>query len=408
MSAPGLRVVIGVCGGIAAYKAAHLVRLFTESGAEVTVIPTESALRFVGAPTWEALSGRPVSTSVWDQVPTVQHVALGQQADLVVVAPATANLLAKAAAGMADDLLTTTLLAARCPVLMAPAMHTEMWQNPATTANVATLRQRGIAVLEPAVGRLTGADSGPGRLPEPSDIYDRAIACLHPRTDLAGRRVLISAGGTREPLDPVRFLGNRSSGRQGYALARAAQDRGAQVTLVSANVALPDPSGVTVVPVGTAAQLYDAMTARQAQSDVVVMCAAVADFRPVAVSEAKIKKDSGGEPRQIAVERTADVLRALVDARAPGQVIVGFAAETGDEDGDVLAHARAKLTAKGCDFLVVNDVSRGAVFGAEDNQVVILSADPAVEPVVGDRAGKDGVAELVWDHIVSYGALERS
>lgn len=399
MTAAGLRVVVGVCGGIAAYKAAHVVRLFTEAGASVTVVPTESALRFVGAPTWEALSGNPVSTTVWEQVPQVNHVMLGQTADLVVVAPATANLLAKAAAGIADDLLTTTLLAAHGPVVMAPAMHTEMWQHAATTANVATLRARGVTVIDPAEGRLTGSDSGPGRLPEPQDIVDRSLAVARPSRDLVRRRVLISAGGTREPIDPVRFLGNRSSGRQGFALASTAVARGADVTVVAANVGLPRPAGVTVVDVETAAQLHDEMLARQSAADIIAMVAAVADFRPAVTSDVKIKKGSAAEPTQLQLERTPDILAELVRRRSAGQVIVGFAAETGDAGGDVLAHARDKLAAKGCDLLVVNDVSGGAVFGGTENAVVILA--PQAEPVLVPQSSKDTVAAAVWDTVVA-------
>ncbi len=398
-AAGAARVIVGVAGGIAAYKAASLVRLFTEAGSDVTVIPTAAALRFVGAPTWEALTGHPVATEVWDDVPAVTHVRLGQTADLIVVAPATADLLARAAAGRADDLLTTTLLMARCPVVLAPAMHTEMWQHPATQANVALLRERGITVIDPADGRLTGPDSGPGRLPEPADIHQTCLALLQPASgDLVGRRVLITAGGTREPIDPVRFLGNRSSGRQGYALAAAAARRGAEVTVVAANVALPVPTGVTVVPVETAAELARAVIDRAAKADVVIMCAAVADFRPVTRSDTKLKKDSAAEPESIPLERTQDVLRALTDARPADQVIVGFAAETGDADADVLTHARAKLAAKGCDLLVVNDVSGGAVFASEANEVVVLGADGTETRV--ERATKDVVADAVWDAVV--------
>src|SRR5437763_3030329 len=279
------RVVVGVAGGIAAYKSCELVRLLTESGHAVRVIPTASALRFVGAATWAALTGQPVASDVWDDVHEVPHVRLGQTADIVVVAPATADLLARAAAGRADDLLTATLLMARGPVVYAPAMHTEMWEHPATQANVALLRDRGALVLEPATGRLTGPDSGAGRLPEPAELFDvaarvlvRGAAGLAP--DLLGRRVVISAGGTREELDPVRFLGNWSSGRQGYALARTAVARGADVTLVSANVALAEPAGAKVIRVVSALQLRDAMAAAAAGADAVVMAAAVADYRP--------------------------------------------------------------------------------------------------------------------------------
>lgn len=395
----GLRIVTGVCGGIAAYKAAALVRLLTESGADVTVVPTESALRFVGAPTWEALSGHPVSTTVWDHVPGVQHIALGQDADLVVVAPATANLLGKAAAGLADDLLTTTLLAARGPVVMAPAMHTEMWEHPATRANVAALRGRGVHVIEPAIGRLTGADTGPGRLPEPAQILTECLSVVRSRTDLAGRRILISAGGTREPLDPVRFLGNRSSGRMGWALARTAAARGAEVTVVAANVSLAPPPGVELIPVMTATQMHDAMLARQDDHDTIVMCAAVADFRPTDVSDVKLKKGARSEPEVIRLERTPDILRDLVAHRRAGQLIVGFAAETGDSDADALTHARTKLAAKGCDLLVVNDVGQGSVFGSDDNEVVIL--DTAGGAVSVPRADKSRIADAVWDRVLA-------
>ena len=403
-------VVLGVGGGIAAYKAAELLRRFTESGHDVTVVPTRAALKFVGAATWEALSGKPVSAEVWDDVAAVPHVRLGQQADLVVVAPATADLLARAATGLADDLLSNVLLTARCPVVMAPAMHTEMWQHPATVANVATLRARGIVVLDPAVGRLTGADSGPGRLPEPEAIYHACLEILTGRRDLggslaldlSGRTVVVSAGGTREHLDPVRFLGNSSSGKQGYALAAAALARGASVVVVSANVSLPPPAGATVVPVVSAEELRQAMLLHSADADVVVMAAAVADFRPVSQAGHKIKKDdAGGVPAPIVLERTVDVLAELVarrDASGIAQVIVGFAAETGDADGSVLDHARAKLARKGCDLLVVNEVGPGKAFGTDDNEVVLLGGDASMVEV--QRASKRLVAEAVWDSVV--------
>jgi len=378
-----VRIVLGVGGGIAAYKVASLLRLFTEAGHNVTVIPTEASTRFVGTATWEALSGNPVSNSVFDDVHQVNHVRLGHEADLIVIAPATADLLAKAATGQAGDLLTNTLLMARGPVLFAPAMHTEMWQHAATRANVETLRSRGAAVLEPASGRLTGADSGPGRLPEPEAIFDAAMALVQGQSDfqlpLAGRTVTISAGGTREPLDPVRFLGNRSSGKQGVALAVAARNAGATVRLLAAHMDVPPPAGVEVVPVETALQLREAALAAAADSDVVIMSAAVADFRPAAVSDTKIKKRADREDPVITLVRNPDILHELVDLRnsaAPGrrqQLIVGFAAETGDSDGDVLAHARAKLQRKGCDLLVVNHVGTDKVFGQDTNSVVILA-----------------------------------
>ncbi|HTM84464.1 MAG TPA: bifunctional phosphopantothenoylcysteine decarboxylase/phosphopantothenate--cysteine ligase CoaBC, partial [Mycobacterium sp.] len=388
------RIVVGVSGGIAAYKACTVVRQLTEAGHTVHVLPTESALRFVGAATFEALSGQPVHTGVFEDVPRVPHVAIGQQADLVVVAPATADLLARAVAGRADDLLTATLLTARCPVLFAPAMHTEMWQHPATVANVATLRERGAVVLEPASGRLTGADTGPGRLPEAEEIntfasllLERADALSY---DLAGCKVLVTAGGTREPIDPVRFIGNRSSGKQGYAVARVAAQRGAEVTLIAAHTAgLIDPAGVDVVRVSSAQQLQDAVSKHAPEAHVLVMAAAVADFRPTRMAPAKIKKGpaDAGEPT-IDLVRNDDVLAGAVRARGDGQLpnmraIVGFAAETGDDNGDVLFHGRAKLRRKGCDLLVVNAVGDGKAFEVDHNDGWLLAADgteSALEP----------------------------
>ncbi|HZI96334.1 MAG TPA: bifunctional phosphopantothenoylcysteine decarboxylase/phosphopantothenate--cysteine ligase CoaBC [Actinomycetales bacterium] len=407
MSAAGgapRNVVLGVSGGIAAYKAASLLRLLTEAGHRVRVVPTEAALRFVGAPTWEALSGRPVATSVWDDVHEVPHVRLGQEADVVVVAPATADLLARAAHGQADDLLTSILLTARCPVVMAPAMHTEMWLHPATAANVATLRGRGVVVLDPADGRLTGADTGAGRLPEPEVLAQVALRVLErgpADPDLAGRHVVVSAGGTREPLDPVRYLGNRSSGRQGFALAMTAAARGARVTLVAANSELPTPAGVRRVDVGTARELRVAVREAAAGADVVVMAAAVADFRPTAESSSKIKKtDDPDEAPTIELVRNPDILAELAAVRLRAeQVVVGFAAETGDADGDVLTHARAKLERKGCDLLVVNEVGAGKGFGTADNSVVVLDAAGG-EKVVGP-ASKADVADAVWDAVAT-------
>jgi phosphopantothenoylcysteine decarboxylase/phosphopantothenate--cysteine ligase len=372
------QVVLGVAGGIAAYKACELLRQLTETGHDVRVVPTEGALRFVGEPTWAALSGHPVHTGVWADAHEVPHVRLGREADLVVVAPATADLLARAAHGLADDLLTNTLLTARCPVLLAPAMHTEMWEHPATRANVATLRERGTVVLDPAVGRLAGADTGRGRLPDPVDVADLARLLLADpdalRRDLAGRRVLVTAGGTREALDPVRFLGNRSSGRQGYALALVAAARGAEVTVVAANVALPDPAGVTVLRVSSAAELHDVTLAAARDVDAVVMAAAVADFRPAMAESAKIKKEAGAPP-PVVLAPTADVLADLLADRRPGQVIAGFAAETGDDHADWLEHGRRKLARKGADLLVVNPVGGGRAFEQKDNSGVVLTAD---------------------------------
>jgi phosphopantothenoylcysteine decarboxylase / phosphopantothenate---cysteine ligase len=402
------RVVLGVSGGIAAYKTCLLLRSLTESGHEVRVVPTRAALEFVGRATWEALSSAPVTTDVWQGAEQVPHVRIGQGADLVVVAPATADLLARAAAGLADDLLTNVLLTARCPVLLAPAMHTEMWSHPATRENVATLRRRGIHLIGPADGRLTGADSGPGRMVEPAEIFQEITRLLpgaplpaspslrSPGGDLAGRRVVVSAGGTREPLDPVRYLGNRSSGRQGVALAATAAARGARVTLVAANVELPVPDGIRVVVVGSAEQLRRAVLDAAPEADAVVMAAAVADFRPVTVAENKIKKsEDDGDAPVIRLVRTADVLAQVVAQRSEGQLVVGFAAETGDADGDVLHHARRKLERKGCDLLVVNDVSGGRVFGERRNTVTVLGADGSVTPV--PPADKVQVADVIWD-----------
>ncbi|MEV0946590.1 bifunctional phosphopantothenoylcysteine decarboxylase/phosphopantothenate--cysteine ligase CoaBC [Rhodococcus sp. NPDC049939] len=378
------RIVVGVAGGIAAYKSCSVIRAFTESGHHVRVVPTESALEFVGKATFEALSGNPVHTGVFADVPQVPHVRLGQEADLVVIAPATADLMARAVAGRADDLLTATLLTARCPVMFVPAMHTEMWEHPATVANVATLRARGATVIEPASGRLTGQDTGPGRLPEPDEIAGLASLLLERpdalRRDLEGRRILVSAGGTREPLDPVRFLGNRSSGKQGYALARLAVQRGAQVTLVSGYTAgLAEPSSVEMVHVRTAEDMRFAVAKNASGVDAVIMAAAVADFRPSKSETSKIKKGAG-EPDSITLTKNEDILAGLVQSRRDGQIpsstmIVGFAAETGDDEGDVLTYARAKLQRKGCDLLVVNAVGEGKAFEVDHNDGWLLGSD---------------------------------
>ncbi|MDX3692739.1 bifunctional phosphopantothenoylcysteine decarboxylase/phosphopantothenate--cysteine ligase CoaBC [Streptomyces europaeiscabiei] len=393
------KVVLGVSGGIAAYKACELLRRLTESGHDVRVVPTDSALHFVGAATWSALSGHPVSTEVWESVHEVPHVRIGQEADLVVVAPATADMLAKAAHGLADDLLTNTLLTARCPVVFAPAMHTEMWEHPATQENVATLRRRGALVIDPAVGRLTGVDTGKGRLPDPAEIFEvcrRVLARGVTEPDLVGRHVVVTAGGTREPLDPVRFLGNRSSGKQGYALARTAAARGARVTLIEANTGLPDPAGVDVVRIGTAVQLREAVLKAAPDADVVVMAAAVADFRPDTYAAGKIKKKDGQEPAPLVLVRNPDILAEIsADRPRPGQVVVGFAAET----DDVLANGRAKLARKGCDLLVVNEVGERKTFGSEENEAVVLGADGSETPV--PYGPKEALAETVWDLVAS-------
>lgn len=402
------RIVVGVSGGIAAYKACTVVRQLSEAGHSVRVIPTESALRFVGAATFEALSGQPVHTGVFDDVPEVPHVQLGKQADLVVVAPATADLLARAVHGRADDLLTATLLTARCPVLFAPAMHTEMWLHPATVDNVATLRRRGAVVLEPAAGRLTGTDSGSGRLPEAEEITTLAQLLLERHDalpyDLAGCKMVVTAGGTREPVDPVRFIGNRSSGKQGYAVARVAAQRGAEVTLIAGHTAgLIDPAGVEVVHVSSAEQLGNAVSKHAADADVLVMAAAVADFRPARVAAAKIKK--GVEAPTIELVRNDDVLAGAVRARAHGELpnlgaIVGFAAETGDANGDVLFHARAKLRNKGCDLLVVNAVGEGRAFEVDSNDGWLLAADGTESAL--QHGSKTLMASRIVDAIAAF------
>ena len=400
------RVVLGVGGGIAAYKVCELLRLLTESGRDVRVVPTQTSLSFVGAATWEALSGKPVHTDVFTDVPEVPHVRIGQEADLLLVAPATADLLAKAAHGLADDLLTNTLLTARCPVMFAPAMHTEMWEHPATQANVATLRERGAVVIEPSVGRLTGKDSGKGRLPDPEQLYAVADDILvrgggQRDHDLSGRSVLVSAGGTREFIDPVRFIGNRSSGRQGVALAEAAAARGASVTLVAANVRVPMPAGVDVVTVESTAQLHEAMISRSGEADAVVMAAAPADFRPASAQTTKIKKATDRPAPELELVENPDILADLVARRtAKRPMLVGFAAETGDDEASVIEHARAKLARKGCDLLVVNDVSAGRAFDKADNEAVILSADGAAEHVpFGPKAA---LAHAIWDAVAGW------
>ena len=406
------RVVVGVAGGIAAYKACSVVRQLSESGHDVRVIPTEAALRFVGSATFEALSGNPVRTGVFEDVPDVPHVRLGQEADLVVIAPATADLMARAASGRADDLLTATLLTARCPVLFAPAMHTEMWLHPATVDNVTTLRRRGAVVLEPASGRLTGTDTGPGRLPEPEEITTFAELLLARGDalpyDLHGVKFLITAGGTREALDPVRFIGNRSSGKQGYAVARVAAQRGAEVTLIAGNTAgLADPAGVHVLNVISAAQLHEAVTKHAPEAEVLVMAAAVADFRPAHVAGTKIKKtaDAGDGGPTVELVRTEDILASAVQQRASGDLpsmraIVGFAAETGDSEGDVLFHARAKLRRKACDLLVVNAVGDGRAFEVDSNDGWLLGADGTEAAL--EHGSKTLMASRIVDAIAAF------
>lgn len=401
-------VVVGVSGGIAAYKTVHLVRALVTNGHEVHVIPTEDALRFVGTTTWEAVSRHPVTTSVHDDVAEVRHVALGTRADLVVVAPATANTLAKMATGIADNLLGVTLLATTAPVLVAPAMHTAMWEHPATTANIETLRGRGVHVVGPADGPLTGGDSGPGRMSEPEEILAAALALVPERSDLAGLTVAVSTGGTREAIDPVRFLGNRSSGRQGVDVALAAADRGAQVRLVAAHVedgilsAVAHHPRITVERVSTAADLRAAMHATTGDADVAVMVAAVADFRVDAVSDEKIRKEDGDGTATLRLVANPDILAELVAARRDGQTIVGFAAETATDEAELVERGKRKRARKGVDLLAVNRVDWARGFEAAENAVVVLDDGDAV---VAEVAGsKRAVADALWDAVIAHRA----
>lgn len=399
-------IVVGVTGGIAAYKTVHLVRLLVTNGHEVHVIPTEDALRFVGLTTWEAISRNPVSTSVHDDVSEVRHVALGRRAELVIIAPATANTLASMAAGLASDLLGTTLLATSAPVVVAPAMHTEMWQHPATRANVATLTARGVTMVGPADGPLTGGDSGPGRMSEPETIVAVALALVPERVDLAGLTVVVSAGGTREPIDPVRFLGNRSSGRQGVALALAAADRAADVVLVVGHVddgvldvAAAHPR-IRVERTSTVAELEATMVRAAPVADVVVMAAAVSDYRVAEVSEHKLsKEDAGGTGLTLELVRTPDIVAGLAERRLPGQTVVAFAAETEDDDEALLNRARRKVARKGVDLLVANRVGWEAGFGGTHNVVTVVGRDGAA--LARAEGTKREVADAVWDAILT-------
>jgi phosphopantothenoylcysteine decarboxylase/phosphopantothenate--cysteine ligase len=410
-----LNIVVGITGGIAAYKAVGVVRALVLAGHDVHVIPTEGALRFVGRPTFEAISRNPVHTELYEGVAEVRHVAIGQAADLIVIAPATANTIAKLAAGLADDLLGNTVLASEAPVVIAPAMHTEMWRHPATRANIATLRSRGVTVVGPAVGQLTGADSGPGRMEEPDVIVAAALAraaeasvartdaSIAPGTeaadDLAGLRIVVSAGGTREPLDPVRFLGNRSSGKQGIAIAEAARERGADVTLIAANLEVVEPEGCDIRRVSTALELRDAVVDAAQGADVVVMAAAVADYRPASVSAGKIKKDQSDAGLTLELVRNPDILAELGHAPHDGTVLVGFAAETESDDEQLLELGRAKRAAKQADLLVVNRVGWQQGFGSDENSIVVIGVDGSV--VTRAHGSKLSVAHAILDVIVS-------
>lgn len=394
MPEAALNVVVGVTGGIAAYKAVGVIRGLVLAGHDVHVVATESALKFVGKPTLEAISRNPVETELFDGVAEVRHVALGQAADLIVIAPATANTIARLAAGLADDLLGTTVLASTAPLVIAPAMHTEMWQNLATVHNISVLRERGVTIVGPASGQLTGTDSGPGRMVEPDELVSAALAAATVQ-DLAGKHIVVTAGGTREAIDPVRFLGNRSSGKQGVALAGAAAARGAQVTLIAAHLEIAAPSGVSVVPVGSAAELSDATTLAMANADVLIMAAAVADYRPATVAEDKLKKDEHGETLTLELVKNPDILAELSRNKRPEQVVVGFAAETERDDAALLALGRAKLRRKGCDLLVVNRVGWEEGFATELNTVTVLNR--AGDIVMEASGTKSSVAGRILD-----------
>ena len=387
-------VILGVGGGIAAYKSCDLLRRLQDQGFGVTVIPTPSSLNFVGSATWEALSGRPVTTTVWEKVDEVRHVSLGSSADFIIIAPATADLIARIAQGRADDLLTNTVLASAAPKIIVPAMHPAMWSNPATQGNVQLLRDRGFFVMDPDHGRLTGKDVGVGRFPETSRILAEFNAIANPVHDLLGRKVLVTAGGTREPLDPIRYIGNRSSGKQGYSIARAASRRGADVTLILANSELPDPSGIRCVRVSTAEEMFSEVEKEFDQCDVLVMSAAVADAKPWQVSETKIKK---GSLTSIELASNPDIV-ATVASRKKNQIVIAFAAETSLD----VEEGKRKLLSKSADILFLNDIAGNEIFGSDQNQGVILIAGDAsnagsVQEINVDRTDKDTLADLLLD-----------
>lgn len=389
-----LNIVVGVTGGIAAYKAVGVIRAFVLLGHDVHVVATDAALRFVGRPTLEAISRNPVHTDLYEGVAQVRHVAIGQAADIIVLAPATANSIAKLAGGTADDLLGTTILASNAPVIVAPAMHTEMWLNAATAANVATLRSRGIRIVGPGTGELTGSDAGIGRMVEPDEIVAAALAALRPR-DFTGRRVLVTAGGTREAIDPVRYIGNRSSGRQGVAIAEAAALRGATVELISANLEVPPPAGVRLTEVSSAAELAAAASASAPHADIIIMAAAVADYRPETTAESKIKKEAQGDRMRIDLVKNPDILAGLASARHRDQIIVGFAAETEPDDSELLDLGRAKVLRKGADYLVLNRVGWTEGFSVPDNRVLVI--DLAGDIVMEASGSKLSVADRILD-----------
>ncbi len=390
MSASGREVILGIGGGIAAYKSCDLLRRLQEHGYLVTVVPTPASLNFVGSTTWEALSGRSVLTEVWQDVASVAHINLASKADYIIIAPATADLIARIAQGRADDLLTNVVLASGAPKLVVPAMHPQMWLNASTVANVEILRTRGFIVMEPEVGRLTGADVGQGRFPETSKILEQFQEIAGWSADLLGRRILVTAGGTREPIDPVRFIGNRSSGKQGYAIARAAVVRGAEVQLIAANCELPDIEGVEITRVETTAEMGDVLAEKFPECDALIMCAAIADAKPVQVSIEKIKKD---KLESIELVTNPDLLSVLSASKKDSQVLVGFAAETQAH----VENAAKKLKSKNLDVLYVNDVSGGAIFGSDQTRGIIISKGGA--EIVVSEASKDTLANVLLDQV---------
>ena len=393
-------VVLGVTGGIAAYKSADLIRRLKEQDFDVQVITTKSALKFVGETTFAALSGHPVISDIWNNAHEVEHVNVAKKADAIVVAPATADFLAHLAYGFANDVLLATLLVAKCPIILAPAMHTEMWENSATKENVATLRKRGFLVLDPAVGKLTGEDSGVGRLPDTTEIAQVVRQVINRKNanlgkDLVGLNVLISAGGTREAIDPIRFIGNRASGKQGVALALSALSRGAKVTLVGANLSVNVPAGVEFISANTAKEMQEQMQLRAGSADVVIMNAAVADYFIAIPDENKIKKKD--EKLAIELDKTTDILSVLADSKPIKQYLVGFAAETTTDDDDLIASAKSKLESKKADLIVGNKVSKSVGISSDENEVIMVTAN---EAVLLPKADKLLLADAMWDFIV--------
>ena len=392
MTLLGRELILGVGGGISAYKSADLLRRLQDVGFGVTVIPTRASLNFVGVATWEALSGRPVNQNLWENVHEVPHIKSARQANLIVIAPATADLIAKISGGIADDLLTNVVSAASCPIVLVPAMHPEMWLSVANQENIATLRSRGILVIEPDEGRMTGEDFGVGRYPEVSRIISEVSSFAEIKSDLLGKKVLITAGGTREAIDPVRFIGNHSSGKQGYAIAVAARNRGAQVVLISANSSLQDPPGVKVIKVSSASQMQESLAKEFTDSQILVMAAAVADARPLSLSQEKIKK---GNLENIELQLNPDLLKELGAIRGKNQVLVAFAAETEAIGDATIEAARTKMLSKGADLIFLNDVSNGAIFGEDKTSGILI--DNNGKSIECKLQGKDTLADLILD-----------